>query len=110
MEVGNVQFLRTLTEFQRVPWHCGDLDHEEVTDSILPSLPPSLPCPRGKLMGLARDTLKRSPEVGVETGGTVGLVREAEPHAQALPADLAIRGLFRSGCGPPETFLGAAGL
>ena len=46
----------------------------------------------------------------VEAGGTVRLVVKAEPDSQALPADVAIRGLFGWRCGLPEAFLGAVGL
>jgi len=61
-------------------------------------------------MGLTRDTMKGSPELSVVTGGTVSLVRMAEPDSQALPAGIAIGGLFGWRCGLPEAFLGAVGL
>lgn len=40
-------------------------------------------------MGLTRDTLEGSPEMSVETRGTVSLVRKAEPDSQTLPAEIA---------------------
>ena len=61
-------------------------------------------------MGLTRDPLEGSPELSVETGGTVRLVRKAEPHSQALPAGTAMGGLFGWRCGLPEAFLGVVGL
>jgi len=58
-------------------------------------------------MGLIRDTLVGSPELSVETGGTVRLVCKAEPiDSKGLPAEIALGG--RSGL--PEAFLGAVGL
>ena len=61
-------------------------------------------------MGLTRDTLEGSPEMSVETRGTVSLVRKAEPDSQALPAEIAMGGVFGWRCGLPEAFLGAVGL
>ena len=60
-------------------------------------------------MGLTRDTLEGSPEMSVETRGTVTLVRKAEPDSQALPAEIAMGGVFGWRCGLPEAFLGAVG-
>src|SRR6266571_1067262 len=75
------------------------------------SLRPRLPLlVRRKSMGFTRDTLKGSPEVRVETRGTIRLVVEAEPDSQALPAEIAIRGLFGWRCGRPGSFLRAARL
>jgi hypothetical protein len=55
--------------------------------------------------------LKGSPELSVETGGTVSLVRMAEPiDSKGLPAEIAIGGHLGRRCGLPEAFFGAAGL
>ncbi len=61
-------------------------------------------------MGLARDTLKGSPELSVETGRTVRLVGKAEPDSQGLPAEIAVGWLFGWRCGLPEAFLGVVRL
>ena len=59
-----------------------------------------------KSMGLTQDNLKGSPELSVETGGTVSLVYKAEPDCQALPAEIAIGGLFCGRCGLFEASFG----
>ena len=61
-------------------------------------------------MGLARDALEGSPELGMETGGTVRLVVKAEPDSEALPAGIAIRGVLGLRGGLPGALLRAAGL
>ena len=62
-------------------------------------------------MGLIRDTLVESPELSVETGGTVRLVCKAEPiDSKGLPAEIALGWLFGGRSGLPEAFLGAVGL
>ena len=61
--------------------------------------------------GLTRDTLKGSPELSVDTGGTVRLVCKAEPiECKGFPAEIASGGLFGWRCGLPDAFLGAVDL